>query len=326
VVLSAHLPTDSPVDLRQLLYFVTVARELNFSRAAERLHISASALSQQIKALERHLGVQLLIRDTRRVRLTPAGEVFAEHGQGLLRDAEDAVSQTRDAAGVDPGELTLAVLQDVESSFEPVIARFRVALPDVHVVVTSMRPAELVTVVRERRVDAALTWTFLLGRLDSHAGLRSMSLAPTEVLAALPLEHPLARADRVPRGEALRDTRVVLFERSYSPAVFDHMVEMLYGPDHADPPIDEVQVTFRAEETLARQVGSTGGLAPLSKPVADLLRGSCAVRPFDPPWLLGGSIVWQRDNTSRPLMALVAAAAAERASARTMAASPDTRS
>ena len=89
-----------PMNLRQVQYFVTVADELNFTRAAERLHISTPALSQQIKALERMVGAQLLDRDTRRVRLTAAGQTFVRVGQQrcgraswpLLRRARPPVS------------------------------------------------------------------------------------------------------------------------------------------------------------------------------------------------------------------------------------------
>jgi DNA-binding transcriptional LysR family regulator len=118
--------------------------------------------------------------------------------------------------------------------------------------------------------------------------------------------------DRVPRGEALRSTPVVLFERAYSPATFDYTVEQLYGAELAEPPIHQVKVTMRAQEVIAQQIGATEGFAPLSKPVADLFRETLQIRPFDPPWFLEGRLVWSSDNMSAALMRLVATAAAER--------------
>src|SRR5919112_1363654 len=114
VAMAPDFLTVPPVDLRQLLYFVAVAGELNFTRAAERLHISAPALSQQVKALERHLGVQLLVRDTRHVRLTPAGQRFAESGRGLLTAGHSAIAEARAAARVISGRGTVASLPEAE--------------------------------------------------------------------------------------------------------------------------------------------------------------------------------------------------------------------
>src|SRR3712207_4474641 len=115
---------NTPLNLRQVHYFVTVARELNFTRAADLLHISAPALSQQIKALERQLAVQLLARDSRHVSLTAAGEVFADYGRRLLQQGETAVQMTRSAGGVVVGQLSVAALHEAESAFEPLLTGF----------------------------------------------------------------------------------------------------------------------------------------------------------------------------------------------------------
>ncbi len=304
-----------PVDLRQVLYFVTVAGELNFSRAAARLHISPPALSQQVKSLERHLGVQLLVRDTRHVRLTPAGERFARASQTLLDAGADAVRDVRDGAGLLAGSLVVASLHEAEVAFEPLLTRFHAACPGIRVSVGTMRHAQLVEAVRDRSADAGLTWSFLLG-IGEAPSLASLRVARTEVVAALPPSSALAHLRRVPRGEALRGTPAVLFERAYSPATFDYAVEHLYGPGYADPPVHEVSVTVRAQEAMARELARSDGLAPLSRPVADAVGGALAIRPFDPPWWLDGCVVWQRDNRSAPLVAFLTAAAGESARAR----------
>ncbi len=305
------IPAVPPVDLRQVLYFVTVARELNFSRAAERLHISAPALSQQVKALERHLGVQLLVRDTRRVALTPAGEIFVQSSQRLLQDGEVAVLQARKAAGVINGQLRLASLHEAESSFEPFLTEFHNAYPAIQLHVSTLRHAELLAALRNRTADAGLTWSFLLERAGNSDGLQWRGVAPTEVVAVLSPESALAAHARVPRGEALRGCPVVLFERDYSPVTFDYALEELYGPGFSDPPVHEISVTVRAQEAMVRHVFATAALAPLSRPVADMLGGKWEIRPFDPPWILDGCVVWQRDNSSAALIAFMAAAAAE---------------
>jgi DNA-binding transcriptional LysR family regulator len=98
----------SALEFRELRYFSVLCEELHFGRAAERLHISQSPLSQAIAQLERKLGTRLLERSSRHVQLTPAGEVLLEHGRRLLREAEAAVGATKRAAAGETGVLRFA--------------------------------------------------------------------------------------------------------------------------------------------------------------------------------------------------------------------------
>src|SRR5215210_5038919 len=96
---------DLPVELRQLRYFVAVAEELHFGRAAERLHMSQSPLSRAIRELERELGLVLFVRTTRRVALTPAGAALFERGRRALAEVDLAVDDARRAARSESGVL-----------------------------------------------------------------------------------------------------------------------------------------------------------------------------------------------------------------------------
>jgi DNA-binding transcriptional LysR family regulator len=96
---------EGSVELRQLRYFVAVAEELHFGRAAERLHMSQSPLSRAIRDLERELGVVLFVRTTRRVELTPAGSGLLEPSRRALVEIDGAIADARRATGPDPGVL-----------------------------------------------------------------------------------------------------------------------------------------------------------------------------------------------------------------------------
>src|SRR5690349_11309916 len=99
--------TPPLLEFRELRYFVVLCEELHFSRAADRLHISQSPLSQAIAQLERKLGTKLLDRSSRHVQLTDAGSVLLEHGRRLLREAEEAVGATRRAGAGEGGSIRL---------------------------------------------------------------------------------------------------------------------------------------------------------------------------------------------------------------------------
>src|SRR5688572_6092986 len=96
---------NTPVELRQLRYFVAVAEELHFGRAAERLHMSQSPLSRAIRELERELGLVLFVRTTRHVELTPAGTALLERARRALAEIDAAVDEARRAAAPEGGML-----------------------------------------------------------------------------------------------------------------------------------------------------------------------------------------------------------------------------
>lgn len=133
------------MDLRQLRYFVTVAEELSFIRAAERLHMSQPPLSQQIKSLEEELGVELLYRTRREVKLTDAGRVFLRESRDLLERAQAVAHRTRQAAH---GEQALLRVGMATSALFHVLPRLREQLrqrlPGVTLAVSDMNTDEQV--------------------------------------------------------------------------------------------------------------------------------------------------------------------------------------
>jgi DNA-binding transcriptional LysR family regulator len=131
------------MELRHLRYFVAVAEQLSFSRAAVHLHLAQPSLSSQIRDLENELGCRLLDRDHNHVALTDAGAIFFRESRKVLASAETAVQRAREAAAGQTGELRVAAWGPATFSFLPTcLARFRAANPGARVTVMDMDTPE----------------------------------------------------------------------------------------------------------------------------------------------------------------------------------------
>src|SRR5579862_8936307 len=155
---SFHSGKDMQImELRHLRYFLAVAEELNFTRAAERLGISQPPLTQQVKALEAELGVALLDRSAYRIELTDAGRIFAAEAARILGDARSAVQAARRAATGATGRVRVGFTES--ASFNPLVTSslrsFRADFPAVEVSLEEHPSTELIVALREERIDAA---------------------------------------------------------------------------------------------------------------------------------------------------------------------------
>jgi DNA-binding transcriptional LysR family regulator len=181
------------VELRHLRYFVTVAEELNFSRAAKRLHIAQPALSNQIKALEAELGVQLLERTRRMSRLTAAGAALLADARSLLEQAQMAEVRVRKAQRGETGTIHIGyVLTAANALLASIIKSFRAQYPGVEPELTQMNTAAQIAGLRERRLDVG----FLRPPLD-FPELASEIIAEERMILAVSSEDPLAKKKRV---------------------------------------------------------------------------------------------------------------------------------
>lgn len=198
-------------ELRQLRYFVAVAQERNLSRAAVRLHITQQSLSQQIRVLERQLGVTLFTRNARGVELTPAGAVLLREAQPLLVQAERTVEAVRRAARGEAQELRVGFLASVANyMMPPVVRAFRVAHPGTSLRAEEVTIAAMVAGLRQGRLDAGLSRPPLVEDLVTEVILRE------PVAAVLPEGHPLAERATLTLAE-LADESWVLTPRSSWP-------------------------------------------------------------------------------------------------------------
>jgi DNA-binding transcriptional LysR family regulator len=145
------------VNIRQLRYFLAVAQELNFTRAAERLHIAQPPLSQQIIALEEELGTQLFTREKRRVQLTLAGEILVEHAQRVLNAAATAVTAVRAAGRGAHRSLTVGAIYSAIYAFLPDTLRiFRAIEPETDVSLQEMTITQQIAALKEGAIEIGL--------------------------------------------------------------------------------------------------------------------------------------------------------------------------
>lgn len=177
------------MELRQLRYFVAVAEELHFTRASARLNLAQSALSSQIRRLEREIGGPLLVRSTRRVELTSAGEALLSDALDILAAADGAVGRARSLARGEAGALVIGSLGPAPGGLlAPLLARFGERHPEVRVEVRAFDFTDTVAGLRERRADLA----FLYLPLDEPDLVLTPLLSERRVVV-LPRSHRLAR-------------------------------------------------------------------------------------------------------------------------------------
>ncbi len=194
------------IELRHLRYFIAVAEELNFSRAAERLHMAQPPLSQQIQDLETQVGLQLLERKKRPLQLTPAGEVFLEEVRLVLAQVERAIMTAHRASRGEIGRLVIGANSAITNSILPDILRtFRSRFADVDLVLrelTSKEQAQALCVDakrlidRHRQIDVGFDRLPISNQYDST--LNYLPILQEPLIIALPENHPLASHREIP--------------------------------------------------------------------------------------------------------------------------------
>jgi len=177
------------MELRHIRYFLAVADAEHFTRAADDLHVSQPALSQQVRQLEDELGTPLFDRVGRRVRLTRAGETFRAHARRILAEVTEAHAALQELDALGRGVLTVGAVQTVNAYLIPnVVSRFRKAYPGVALKVEELPADEIERGVLEGRLDLGLT--FVPTRED---GLAAETLFEEELVLVASTRHRLAR-------------------------------------------------------------------------------------------------------------------------------------
>ncbi|GAA2462865.1 LysR family transcriptional regulator [Streptomyces macrosporus] len=207
------------MEIRQLRYFVTVAEEGGFGRAAERLNIVQSAVSQQIRRLERELGVPLFDRSTRRVRLSAAGERLLPEARAVLAAVRRTHRVAADIAAGDDGVLRLGSVQGPGDRIRRVLHELAALAPRLRVRLRQLAPLDRIDAVRSGALDAAL-----VRALTAMPNLEVLPVWTDPLYAVLPAGHPLAARSAVDLTQ-LADLPLRLAPRENNPPFHDLVVD-----------------------------------------------------------------------------------------------------
>jgi DNA-binding transcriptional LysR family regulator len=214
------------MDLRQFRYFVAVAEELHFTRAAARLNIGQPPLSLQIQAIERELGTVLLKRTRRNVELTPAGELFLHEARLTLLQAERAVDTVTRAAKGEMGSLRLSFITSVPlvNMFTAAVRSFRSRYPNVHLDLKSRSSNKIIDEVLLNTVDIGFTRPSATTVLPS--SLNAVPVYQDNLMAVLPVDHPLNATSGPLPIEDLKDEKFVLRQRGSGAGFYEQVFDM----------------------------------------------------------------------------------------------------
>lgn len=285
------------MDVRHLRYFVAVATERNFTRAAERLNIAQPPLSRQIRELEEELGTQLLIRDSRPIALTESGRLLLDHANRVLGSMEQLRTEMRRFV---TGKRRRFIIGFVGSTiYGPVplmIRAFREAVPELDVELLEMNTVTQIAALKDGRIDVGI------GRLmfeDSAIERRVLKYEP--LAAALPTGHPLADTDQPIPLAALADETLILYPSEPRPSYADQVLAIF--ANHALTPRSLREV--RELQTALGLVAAQSGVCVVPASVNRLRRDDIVYRPVAEADAVSPIILSWRAADTTPEVALL---------------------
>ncbi|MFC7340243.1 LysR family transcriptional regulator [Saccharopolyspora griseoalba] len=282
------------MELRHLASFLAVAEELHFGRAAKRLRMAQPPLSQQIRQLEKELGVQLFERNTRSVRLTNAGESFREPARAVLDGLDDAVRAAKAAGRGEHGRVSVGFAGASAHEALPRLTRaVRAAHPGLELV---MRGQTYANVALAGVADGSLDLGFV--RLPvNQPGVATRVIEVEELVCALPTDHPLADLERIPI-ERLAEEPFVSFPANAGSTLRDAMVKACVAGGFNPRVVQEAPDSYTILALVAAGVGVTLTLSSCQH----IQQTGLVYRPLaGEPIRLRAALAWRADNTNAAL-------------------------
>lgn len=287
------------MEFRQLQYFLAVAEELNFSRAAKRLNIAQPPLTRQIRQMEQELGVELFYRTKRRVELTDAGRAFVEESRRILVQVEQSMQVAQRASRGEIGRLVVAF--EGSSAYDIVpnsLKTYRERFPAVELVVLGMTTGEQVQALHERQISAGFVVPPLKGK-DKEIAVEAVLQEP--LLLALPENHPLTTQPRV-RVRSLANEPFIMAQRDSGCGLYDQAIAVCQRAGFSPRVMQEVNEM----QVMLGFVAAGLGIALLSASVKQFQRPGVVYRELQPSTPeVALAMIWRRDNLSPVLQAFL---------------------
>ena len=289
------------IELRQLRYFVAVAEEMHFGRAAVRLHMTQPPLSQTIQALEAALGTLLFFRTKRSVALTPAGTALLPEARRLLLQAETLPDLVRRAATGESGRLALAFVSTADYSvLPPFLREFRENYPQVHIDLREATTDIQLEDLAQGRIDAGLVIPPLPDKAT--ADLDYMPVLSEPLVLAAPTGLKTVRGKTAVALKTVNDLPLIVFPRRIAPAFHDAIMACFHEAG-LTPRIGQEAIQM---QTIVGLVSAGMGIALVPQSVSNLKRPGVEYKPLagKAPMVETG-LAWRRDNTSPVLRAFL---------------------
>jgi DNA-binding transcriptional LysR family regulator len=277
------------MELRHLRYFVAVAEELHFGRAAQRLKIAQPPLSQQIQKLERELGVALFTRSRRSVQLTDAGQALLPEAQRILASTEAAADLARRAGAGEIGRLNIGLVSSALYGLLPrFLRRLYADAPGLRVTLRDLPTDHIIDALGQRSLDLGFT----RGPFRDPSIL-TLKLSDDPFIVAFPADHPLAQDGPLDIA-ALEKETILSFPRELRPEIYDAIVAVCQRAGFS--PILEEQDVAPHQVVLALVAAGRGvGLVPES--YKSLAFPGVSYRPLlNTPISMNVMLAWHRDN------------------------------
>jgi len=238
------------MELRHLRYFVAVAEEVNFRKAAERLHMATPPLSVQIRNLEREIGVELFSRAGRNIRITEAGRAFLHHARQTLAHANGGIAVARRAANGEIGHLSIGYNTPAEFRIIPkVVPAYRRKWPDVHLAFRRLENSQIIEALRRNELDVGFVCLPIpTGEFEAH------ELTHEPLVAVLPAEHPLATSPSVSIKDLLREP-MILFPKVLDPESYNQIEQLFMRAGSAVNAVYELENSLSIINFVAMGIG-----------------------------------------------------------------------
>jgi DNA-binding transcriptional LysR family regulator len=258
------------MELRHLRYFIAVAEELNFTRAAEKLHMAQPPLSQQIQQLEAELGFQLFRRTKRTVTLTEAGKIFFQESRKILLQVDRAIQLGQQTSRGELGQLTIGFVSSASHNVVPAILQaFRTLHPAVKLELREMTTNEQLQRLREGQIDIGFI------RPPVEDGINSEIVFREALILALPETHAMAKCDRV-ELRSLKDEPFILFPRALAPGLYDRIISFCQQAGFSPIAAQEaIQM-----QTIVSLVAASMGVAIVPESMQNFQRSGVVYKPL----------------------------------------------